>query len=93
VLCGLVLLVTWFAIPWIHPTTAWRALGVGSLWTGLTLAFEFLAGHYLFQQSWSMLLEDYDVTSGRIWPFVLLMVFFAPLWTARVRGLLRATAA
>jgi hypothetical protein len=91
VLAGLVLLVTWFAIPWINPTTAGRALGVGTLWTVLTLAFEFLAGRYLFHQPWSMLLQDYDVTRGRIWLLVLVVVFFAPFWTARARGLLPGT--
>jgi hypothetical protein len=92
VLCGVVYLVTWGTITWINPTTAGRALGVGVLWTGLTLAFEFLAGHYLLHQPWAMLLEDYDVTRGRIWPAVLVVVLLAPLWTARSRGLLTGTA-
>lgn len=88
VLCGVVYLVTWLTITWINPTSARHALAVGVLWLGLTLAFEFLAGHYLFHKTWAVLLEDYDVTRGRIWPAVLLMVLLAPLWTARARGLL-----
>lgn len=92
VLCGLVYLVTWFTIGWINPITSGRALAVGVLWMGLTLAFEFLAGHYLFHQPWAVLLEDYAVTRGRIWVAVLVVVLLAPLLTARARGLITATA-
>lgn len=89
-LCGLVFLVTWLTIGWIRPATAGGALLVGVLWLVLTLAFEFGAGHYLFHKPWTVLLEDYDVSRGRIWPAVLVVVLLAPLWTARMRGLLTA---
>ena len=49
-LCLLVFLVTWLTIGWIRP--AGSALWVGVLWLGLTLAFEFGAGHYLFHKPW-----------------------------------------
>jgi hypothetical protein len=93
ILCALVYLTTWLTIGWIHPTRAGEALGIGVLWLVLTLAFEFLAGHYLFQKPWAVLLEDYDLSRGRIWIVVLIVVLLAPLWTARTRGLLSALAA
>ena len=92
ILCGLVFLVTWLTIGWIRPPTVRDALGVGALWLVLTLGFEFLGGHYLFHKPWGMLLEDYDLSRGRIWVAVLIVVLLAPLWTARLRGLLRARA-
>jgi hypothetical protein len=56
-------------------------LGVGVLWLLLTLAFEFLFGHYVAGASWQELLADYDVLEGRLWPIVLLAVLLAPwLW-------------
>jgi hypothetical protein len=88
VLSALVLLVTWLAIGWIRPATLQDALIIGMLWMVLTLAFEFLVGHYVFHQPWTELTEDYQVTRGRIWPLVLMLVLFAPLWTARIRRLL-----
>jgi hypothetical protein len=55
--------------------------------TWRTLAFEFLVGHYVFGTAWATLLEDYDVTRGRIWPLVLVFVVVSPIWTGRMRGL------
>lgn len=87
-LCGVVLVITWLALPWIGPHSIRDALAIGSLWVGLTLAFEFLAGRYLFHQPWAELLADYDLRRGRIWIAVLLVTFIAPLWLGRIRGLL-----
>jgi hypothetical protein len=64
------------------------ALTVGVLWLVLTLAFEFLIGHYVLEKPWTALLEDYDIRRGRIWVAVLVMVLLAPLWSARLKGLL-----
>jgi hypothetical protein len=89
-LCVLIMLVTWLAIGWVGPATVGQAWSVGALWLALTLGFEFLAGHYLFGRPWSVLLEEYDVSRGRIWVLVLIVVLLAPLWTARMKGLLEA---
>ncbi len=58
-----------------------QLLGVGALWLVLTLAFEFLFGHFVSGLSWAALLADYDIRRGRLWVFVLLATFLAPwLW-------------
>ena len=44
----------------------------GIMWVALTVAFEFLAGHYVFGNSWKRLTADYNVFRGRIWILVLL---------------------
>ncbi len=54
------------------------AAQVGALWLVLTLAFEFLAGHYLFKTPWSRILHDYDLVAGRVWPLLLLWIFLFP---------------
>jgi hypothetical protein len=87
-LCGLVLLVTWFTLGWIGPQSVRDALVVGSLWVALTLAFESLVGHYVQHQPWATLLADYDVRRGRVGMIIALIVtFVAPLWFGRLRGL------
>jgi hypothetical protein len=85
ILCGLIALLSWTTIGWIHPTTAGQAGAVGVLWLALTLAFEFGFGHFVEHQTWTELLADYDVFGGRIWVLVLLTTTTAPYFAARAR--------
>jgi hypothetical protein len=55
-------------------------------WVALTVAIEFLAGHYLFGHSWQKLFADCDLAQGRIWVLVLVAYFSAPQWAAWTRG-------
>lgn len=87
-LCVLILLLSWASIGWIHPISPGGAWAIGGVWLGLTLAFEFLAGHYLFGNPWSRLLEDYNILRGRIWVMVLVTTVVAPWLAGRARGLL-----
>jgi hypothetical protein len=57
------------------------------MWVILTVVFEFLAGHYLFENSWDRLIADYNMVRGRVWVLVLFASFFAPRWAAGVRVL------
>jgi hypothetical protein len=82
-----IVVVTFFLVRWIGPTSKADAWCVGALWLALTLAFEFLAGHYIFDTSWDRLWADYNVLEGRVWTVVLIATLFAPLITARGRGL------
>jgi hypothetical protein len=69
------------ALPFVkslpRPTPA-ELLRVGLLWLALTVAFEFLFGHYVSGASWDTLLADYDLLRGRLWPLVLLSTAVAP---------------
>jgi hypothetical protein len=80
-LAGLIALTAWLSIPWIAPGTARRAW-----WLSLTVAFEFLAGHYAFGHPWPRLLADYNVLRGRVWLLVLATTFVAPAWAWRARA-------
>jgi hypothetical protein len=89
-LCILILAVTWGSIEWVGVSSRSDALRIGGLWLAMTVAFEFLGGHYLFGTPWPQLLADYDVVRGRIWILVLLTTAAAPALAAYARGLLRA---
>lgn len=52
-----------------------QAAVVGAVWLLLTVAFEFLFGHFVVGHPWSALLHDYNLAAGRLWLLV-------PLWTA-----------
>ena len=82
----LILAVTWFAFPWLRIGTSGDAWRLGGSWLGLTLAFEFLAGHYLFRAPWSSLLADYNLAEGRIWILVMLATWLAPVAAHALRA-------
>jgi hypothetical protein len=87
-LCAAILLLCWGTIGWMRPTTTRVAWSIGALWVTLTLAFEFLAGHYVFGTPWRQLLADYNIFRGRIWALVLVTTATAPWLAAHGRGLL-----
>jgi hypothetical protein len=58
---------------------------VGTIWLILTIAFEFLFGHYAGGHSWSRLLQDYNICVGRLWSLVLAALFFMPYTVFRIR--------
>jgi hypothetical protein len=86
-LSALIVVLTWISIGWIAPRSAQQTWTVGVIWVLLTLAFEFLAGHYVFHNAWSLLLEDYNVVRGRIWILVLITTLVSPRLCARLRNL------
>jgi hypothetical protein len=90
-LAALILGVTALTIRWINPATSRQAWAIGVGWTAATLAFEILAGR-LSGRSWPRLWQDYDLTSGRIWPLVLFATLFAPVWANARRGAARRAA-
>jgi hypothetical protein len=69
-----------------RPTRSTLA-GIGALWLGLTVAFEFGFFHYVGRKSWESLLAQYDVGAGHLWPLVLAAVALAPfVWARRGRS-------
>jgi len=87
----MILLAGGYILAWIGPQTMRQAWVVGTIWLALTLAFELLAGHYLFNRSWSALLADFNLAAGRLWLLVLAATLLTPvlafIWhTAAVNG-------
>jgi hypothetical protein len=77
------LYMAWVIRRW-PPRSGAQAAGVGALWLALTVAFEFLFGHYVAGHSWSRLLQDYDLLAGRLWPLMLLWTATAPYVFSRL---------
>lgn len=55
-----------------------QAIVIGTIWLVLTVAFEFLFGHYFMGHPWSKLLRDYNLLEGRLWVLILLWIGIAP---------------
>ena len=60
------------------PVSGRAALGLGAVWMGLTIAFEFLFFHYVGGHPWPALLANYNLLAGRIWVVLLLWIGLAP---------------
>ena len=72
-------------LPWVVPGLEDRHLwALGAGWTLLTVAFEFLFGHYVMGHPWSRLIHDYNLLAGRVWALVLLTTLFAPIVLGRL---------
>jgi uncharacterized membrane protein YkgB len=75
----------WIIIGKWRPRSASQAIMIGVLWLAMTLAFEFLAGHYVFGNPWPKILHDYNLLAGRLWILVLIWVTIAPYLVYRLR--------
>jgi hypothetical protein len=71
--------------PWVwrterrHPLpNGSAAVRTGLLWAAATVIFEFLFGHYVNKDSWAKLLNDYDLTEGRLWIVDVIGIAAAP---------------
>jgi len=60
-----------------------KALQIGGTWVALTVVFEFALGR-ASGQSWKQLVQDYDVTEGRLWPLAVVWIATGPATTRRL---------
>lgn len=68
----------WVLIRIWRPESPGQAVIIGLTWLGLTVAFEFLFGHYVVGHPWSRLLHEYNLFAGRVWVIILIWVTLAP---------------
>jgi hypothetical protein len=76
----------WTLIHLLRPESPRQALTIGALWLVLTVAFEFLFGHYAVGHPLSRLLHDYNILAGRVWIFVLVWITLAPYLFYRLQN-------
>jgi hypothetical protein len=67
----------WVLMRLWRPESAEQAIAIGLVWLGMTVAFEFLFGHYVAKRSWRELRRDYHLFAGRVWLVVLVWVTIA----------------
>ena len=54
-------------------------LWLGGLWLGLSLGFEILLSRVVLGLEWGQVFGDYNLRRGRLYPLLLVTVFFTPL--------------
>jgi hypothetical protein len=80
---AIILLVTRPFVRSLGAASAAVRIRVAVAWLALSVAFEFLFGHFVAGDSWASLAAAYDITRGELWPLVLASVAAAPfLWRA-----------
>jgi hypothetical protein len=75
----------WLILRRFPPRSTAQAMGIGALWLGLTLSFEFLFGHYVAGLPWGRLVSDYNILAGRLWVLIPIWLALAPLVYLRLR--------
>jgi hypothetical protein len=58
--------------------SAKQAWQIGLIWLAMTIAFEFIFGHFVVGHSWERLLHDYNLFRGRIWVLFLIAITSLP---------------
>jgi hypothetical protein len=66
---------------------------ISTILVALTVAFEFLFGHYVDGRSWRELAGNYAIWRGRLWPAVLVIVALTPFIWGRWAPYMRPAAA
>ena len=83
--CILILLVTWWTLPWIGPASAGEALLIGAIWLVLMLAYDIDIGRWAFRMRWRKILADFDLRKGNYLVFGMAWMFLAPLGVYLIR--------
>jgi hypothetical protein len=83
ILCVTIFVVTRLSLAWIGPKSRHHAVTIGIQWMLLTIAFEFLAGRYVFGITWERLFADYNLIRGRVWVLVLFADLLSPILVFR----------
>lgn len=84
-LIGIVTIATLLFARRVPFPSAAHARAVGVSWLLMTLAFEFLFGHFVAGHSYQRLLLDYDLRAGRVWPMFLVWLTVLPSTLHRLR--------
>jgi hypothetical protein len=84
-LIGLLALYFWLLDRrWPIPTRR-AAFAIGGTWVVLTVAFEFVFGHWVDGDSWSELAGNYNLAAGNLWLIVLVWIGAGPAVIRRLR--------
>jgi len=80
-----ILIVTCVFVRWVNAPNMKSLLQVGALWVAITIVFEFIFGHYIFNRSWGDLVSGYDLARGGFLAIGMLVVMFSPVIAAKLR--------
>lgn len=87
ILCITVFLLTYIFIPLLGNGNNTTYIKMGLLWIVSTIVFEFSLG-FATGDSFSEMINAYNITTGNLWIIVVLFIGFAPWITATLRKII-----
>ena len=88
---AIILVITWFCLPWVGAAGTPELLAVGVLWLLLMLGLDVGFGRLVFRASWDRIVAEFDLRRGGLLGLGMLLLLTAPLLIAKVRGLPRTS--
>jgi len=85
---GLIILIAFITLPWIAATTVQECLATGLLWIVLMFGLEIYFGRFVFRVPWKRIFADFDFRRGGLLSIGFLVLFLAPLISAKLHGVL-----
>lgn len=84
----LIFIVAYVSVPYFGYGERNGYIAVGVLWFFLTLAFEFLFGHFIGGKPWADILQVFNIRSGDLFAIALITTLVSPWFSAKLRGLI-----
>jgi len=86
-LSALVFVITYFAIEFFGQVKSSVYKLIGLFWITLTLAFEYLFGHYVMATPWNEINQVFNILNGNLFSVVLIVTAFSPWVAAKLKGI------
>ena len=84
---GIILVISWFTVPWLGASTTGELFAAGLLWLALMLALEVGFGRLVLRASWQRIAADFDFRQGGLLSIGMLVLLLAPVVIGKLRGL------
>lgn len=83
---ALVLAIAWLTRRWRNSASIGALFGIGALWAGLTVVFEFVFGYFVIGYSIAYIAGDFNPLAGRLMLLGLLVMGLAPIIIAKLQA-------
>ena len=81
----IVFTITFLSFKLFDKSSSLTYLLIGIQWVSMTLAFEFIFGHFVMGISWLELFQVFNILEGNLFIIALLVTLFSPLLVSLIR--------
>jgi hypothetical protein len=83
-----IFIVSLIFLPFLNISSPYGFWQMGIIWVLLTLAFEFLLGHYVMGKPWEKIIEVFYIHKGNLYLLALVATALSPYLAAKIRGII-----